>query len=165
MGEAMRELGQEFHCILCIGQQKDALAFLDGEDEETQLSAIPDNMTLRTSIQQVEMLSRHAHAFVTHAGFNSLQESLVAGVPLIAVPQAVDQPANAKKIRSAGWGRAFLQPMTSFTTAALVDAVRDVSAEGSHYQTAVASARQGLAGGELRAAAKIMGMAKDHMCN
>merc|ERR1711948_120688 len=103
-----------------------------------------------------EMLSKHAHAFITHAGFNSLQESLIAGVPLIAVPQAVDQPANARKIESSGWGRSFLQPMDSVSEASLVDAIRDVTSPSSSFRQAVADASGTLSGGHIRASEKIV---------
>ncbi|XVE49256.1 hypothetical protein DITRI_Ditri01bG0068400 [Diplodiscus trichospermus] len=36
--------------------------------------------------------------FITHCGWNSLLETLVAGVPVIAYPQWSDQPTNAKFI-------------------------------------------------------------------
>merc|ERR1712232_1419808 len=124
-----RNLGDAYHCVLCIGMQADALDFLEGESEEEKLATLPRNMTLCTSVQQVEMLNNHAHVFVTHAGFNSLQESLIAGVPLIAVPQAVDQPANARKIVSRGWGQAFLEPMRTVTPSELLLTLRDVASE------------------------------------
>merc|ERR1712110_1270661 len=136
------------------------MGFLTGCDEDQKLSSLPSNITVKTSINQVEMLSKHAHAFITHAGFNSLQESLIAGVPLIAVPQAVDQPANARKIESAGWGRSFLQPMSSVTKDALVEAVREVAAEGSPFRAAVADASKGLSQGEVRAAEELISMAQ-----
>lgn len=159
--EAMRELGNEYHCILCIGQQADALDFLMGDSEEEKLSSLPPNVTLRTSIQQVEMLSNHAHAFVTHAGFNSLQESLVAGVPLIAIPQAVDQPANARKIQESRWGRSFLQPMASVTKQSFVEAVKDVAAEGGPFRAALETASEGLSQGEVRAAEILIAMVRE----
>merc|ERR1712048_330444 len=68
---AMRNLGEAYHCVLCIGQQADALDFLEGVTEEEKLAQIPKNMTLCTSVHQIEMLTNHAHLFVTHAGFNS----------------------------------------------------------------------------------------------
>merc|ERR1711988_1631424 len=129
----MQQLGDRFHCVLCIGRQPDALDFLEGGDEEEKLAHLPKNMTLRTSVQQVEMLSNHAHVFVTHAGFNSLQESLIAQVPMIAVPQGVDQPANARKIEDAGWGRAFLEPMRTVTPSSLQDALVEAAAEKSPF--------------------------------
>merc|ERR1712039_291287 len=109
----------------------------------------------------------YAHAFITHGGFNSLQESLMAGVPLIAVPQAVDQPSNARKIASSGWGRSFLQPMDTVNEASLVGAIRDVAAAGSSFVQAFADAGETLSGGHIRASEKIIDMAlkwKDEHC-
>merc|ERR1712110_498598 len=156
----MVELGDEYLCVLCVGHQKDALDFLEGANDEEKLAALPSNVIVRTSVQQVEMLSSHVHAFVTHAGFNSLQESLIAGVPLIAVPQAIDQPANARNIESHGWGRSFLQPMSSVTEAELTEAIRDVAAPDSSFCQAVASASGNLSGGQVRASERIVHMAR-----
>ncbi|XVF01335.1 hypothetical protein REPUB_Repub04eG0078900 [Reevesia pubescens] len=48
---------------------------------------------------QTKVLAHPSTAcFITHCGWNSLLESLVAGVPVIAYPQWSDQPTNAKLI-------------------------------------------------------------------
>jgi len=155
---AMRELGEGYHCVCVVGQQPDALDFLeaDGEGQEPE---VPENVTLRDCVQQVQLLSGHAHVFISHAGFNSLQESLVAGVPLVAVPQAVDQPANARKIKASGWGLAFFQPMTSVTPQALAASLREVAAEEGSYRAAVLAARQQLCEGQARAAEQLLALA------
>jgi EryCIII-like glycosyltransferase len=44
-------------------------------------------------------------AFVTHAGMGSCTEGLWYGVPMVAIPQAVDQPANADQLEAIGAGR------------------------------------------------------------
>jgi len=155
---AMRELGDGYCCVMCVGNQVDALDFLEGACDEERLAALPSNVIVRTSVQQVEMLTSHAHAFVTHAGFNSLQESLIAGVPLIAVPQAIDQPANAQKIVSQGWGRAFLEPMSTVTPSALLLTLRDVASVSCSYREEVARAGAELIGGEVRAAERLIAM-------
>jgi len=157
---AVRNLGDAYHCVLCIGMQADALDFLEGESEEEKLATLPRNMTLCTSVQQVEMLNNHAHVFVTHAGFNSLQESLIAEVPMIAVPQAIDQPANARKIEAAGWGRAFLEPMSSVTPSSLQDALVETAAEKSSFREAVAVSGKKLSGGDVRAAERLIAIAR-----
>ncbi|GAA1012978.1 hypothetical protein Aple_015890 [Acrocarpospora pleiomorpha] len=48
---------------------------------------------------------RQAAAFVTHAGMGGSGEGLYAGVPMIAVPQAVDQFANADQLVKLGVAR------------------------------------------------------------
>nr|AUR26626.1 UDP-glucosyltransferase 84K1 [Centella asiatica] len=48
---------------------------------------------------QVQVLAHPAVAcFLTHCGWNSLNETITAGVPVIAFPQWTDQPTNAKLI-------------------------------------------------------------------
>jgi UDP:flavonoid glycosyltransferase YjiC (YdhE family) len=42
--------------------------------------------------------------FITHAGMGGAVESLWFGVPTVAIPQAVDQFANAAKLEEIGAG-------------------------------------------------------------
>jgi len=158
--DAASILGDGYHWVMCIGKQADALDFLEGHTEEEKLAGLPRNVTLCTSLQQVEMLSRHAHVFVTHAGFNSLQESLVAQIPMIAVPQAVDQPANARNIEASGWGRAFLQPMSTVTSSHLADAVAEAAADQNPFRSALVATSSCLVGGDARAAERLITMAR-----
>lgn len=55
------------------------------------------------SAPQLELLQR-ASAFITHAGMNSVLESLMYGVPTVAIPITADQPGIAARIRRAGVG-------------------------------------------------------------
>jgi MGT family glycosyltransferase len=55
------------------------------------------------SAPQLELLQR-ASAFITHAGINSVLESLIYGVPTVAIPITADQPGIAARIRRAGVG-------------------------------------------------------------
>ena len=52
---------------------------------------------------QLDVLA-HADVFITHAGMGSAAESLWFGVPTVAVPQAVDQFANAAQLEAIGAG-------------------------------------------------------------
>ncbi len=47
----------------------------------------------------------HASAFVTHAGMGGCSEGLWHGVPMVAVPQAVDQFGNADRLVELGVAR------------------------------------------------------------
>uniref|UniRef100_A0A7I4YNP2 glucuronosyltransferase n=1 Tax=Haemonchus contortus TaxID=6289 RepID=A0A7I4YNP2_HAECO len=66
----------------------------EGTDLNDQL---PKNVYLFKWLPQADLL-RHPKtvAFVSHGGYNSLQEVITAGVPLITVALFGDQPRNAK---------------------------------------------------------------------
>ena len=104
------------------------------------------------------MLNSYASVFLSHVGFNSLQESLMAGVPLVAVPQAVDQPANAMKVQNCSWGISFLHPMETVTSSAMASALRSLACPSSPCRAAVQAARQHLEGGVERLAEKLLEM-------
>ncbi|NP_001169283.1 UDP-glucosyltransferase UGT13248-like [Zea mays] len=53
---------------------------------------------------QLEVLSHKATGcFITHCGWNSTVEAIVAGVPMVGMPRSADQPTNARYVESA-WG-------------------------------------------------------------
>ncbi|CAN6270991.1 unnamed protein product [Urochloa humidicola] len=53
---------------------------------------------------QLEVLAHKATGcFLTHCGWNSTTEAIVAGVPMVAMPRSADQPTTAKYVESA-WG-------------------------------------------------------------
>lgn len=72
------------------------------EDEECNLSCKEELEQFGMIVpwcSQVEVLSHPSlGCFVTHCGWNSSLESLVAGVPVVAFPQWTDQGTNAKLI-------------------------------------------------------------------
>lgn len=67
--------------------------------EVSQLGEIPQNFLVKSFLPQLEILLR-ADVFITHAGFNSVNEALYFGVPMLALPQVNDQHAVAKRIVS-----------------------------------------------------------------
>jgi hypothetical protein len=53
---------------------------------------------------QLDVLSHKATGcFITHCGWNSTTEAIVAGVPMVGLPRSADQPTTAKYVESA-WG-------------------------------------------------------------
>lgn len=74
-------------------------AWLDAEG----VPLVPANTELHRWVPQLAVLG-HASAFVTHAGMGGCSEGLYQGVPMIAVPQAVDQFANAAMLEKLGVG-------------------------------------------------------------
>ena len=68
-----------------------------------KLGAIPDNFIVRPSMPQLEILQRAA-LFISHGGMNSVNESLFYGVPLVVIPQQMEQLLNGRMVERAGAG-------------------------------------------------------------
>lgn len=67
--------------------------------EVSQLGEIPPNFFVKSFLPQLEILKR-ADVFITHSGFNSVNEALYFGVPMLALPQVNDQHMVAKRLVS-----------------------------------------------------------------
>lgn len=80
------------------------LIIATGKVEPDALGDVPDGVQLRPTVPQPAVLQM-ADAFITHAGMGSCAEALWYAVPTVAIPQAVDQPANADQLEAIGVGR------------------------------------------------------------
>lgn len=105
-----------------------------------ELGEIPENVEIRAWFPQPAVL-RHATVFLSHAGMNSTMESLYHGVPLVTVPQDVEQEANAARVEELGAGRqlarADLTPQLLRETVATVAADNDIGARAAACSTAL----------------------------
>ena len=90
--EAFAPLG--WRVVISIGSHTDPAA----------IGEVPATVELHRWVPQLAVLGR-AGAFVTHAGMGGCSEGLYQGVPMIAVPQAVDQFGNAALLEELGVGR------------------------------------------------------------
>jgi UDP:flavonoid glycosyltransferase YjiC (YdhE family) len=118
--------------IVAIGPNQDPARF----------GAVPSNVRLEPWVPQAELLPRCA-AFVTHGGFNSVKESLIAGVPMVVVPITADQPYCAQRCAALGVG-AVIGP-DDRTPARIRQAARVVLGTGDYRARAMAFRDQMLA--------------------
>jgi MGT family glycosyltransferase len=68
-----------------------------------RLEPVPANILVRDHIPQLAVLDR-VNAVVSHAGHNTVCETLVRGLPLVVAPIRDDQPVIAQQVVDAGAG-------------------------------------------------------------
>lgn len=71
------------------------------------LPALKGNPIVMQYAPQKELLSQ-VDVFITHAGLNSTNEAIQAGVPMIAIPLSFEQPGIARRIEWHGIGKVIL---------------------------------------------------------
>lgn len=74
-----------------------------GLDDQTAAS-FPGNPLVVSYAPQLDVLSR-ARLTLTHAGLNTVLDSLTFGVPMLTVPITYEQPAIAERVRWCGAGK------------------------------------------------------------
>jgi len=117
----------------CAGLNAQLLISLGGGLEPAQLSLLAGDPLVVRFAPQLEILKRAA-LVITHAGINTVLESLSAGVPLVAVPLGNDQPGVAARLRARGAG--VVVSRHRLTSARLRRAVRLVLEEGRYQEAA-----------------------------
>jgi UDP:flavonoid glycosyltransferase YjiC (YdhE family) len=106
-----------WHLLLAVGKHA----------APASLGPFPANVTVLESAPQLAVL-RRARAMITHAGLGSVKECVMLGVPMVAVPLDVDQPANAARIAYHGLGAQV--DVAEVTPAALVAALAPLVGDG-----------------------------------
>lgn len=74
-----------------------------GNVTASDLEPLPSNVTVHEFVDARRVLARSS-VHVTHAGCNSVHESLLFGVPMVGIPQAFDQFELAQRVEALGAG-------------------------------------------------------------
>lgn len=73
-----------------------AVVALGFDQNPARLGPLPENIVVERYLPLPEVLA-DCDVFVTHGGFNSVKESLSAGVPMVVIPISADQPYSAQR--------------------------------------------------------------------
>jgi zeaxanthin glucosyltransferase len=85
----------------CAGLDAQLLISLGGRLDRARVGKLAGDPLVVSFAPQLEILKRAA-LVITHAGLNTVLESLAEGVPLVAVPLANDQPGVAARVKARG---------------------------------------------------------------
>jgi MGT family glycosyltransferase len=148
-------------CFEAFGEQPWQVVLSRGKHvDPAELGPVPDNFLVAPYVPQLEILPR-AHVFVTHGGMNSTMESLYYGVPMVAIPQMIEQAMTAQRIAEMGLGVMLEKEAVNVTT--LREAVERVANEASFRERVQSMQRiTREAGGYLRAVDVIIQFAEEH---
>jgi MGT family glycosyltransferase len=128
-----------------------------------QLGKLPDNILVRPAVPQLALLQR-TNVFITHAGMNSANEALYYGVPMIAIPQASDQPWVAQRIEQLGAGKVLR--CSTLSVKKLRRSVEELLANPAYAQASAAIGKTlREAGGYQRAVEEILAFKCTHIKN
>jgi zeaxanthin glucosyltransferase len=100
MGTILNGQPEVFRAIAAgVGKHKDVQLVLSIGDQlqPEQIGPVPRNAIIVKRAPQLELL-KLAEVCITHAGLNTVLESLAQGVPQLAVPVTFDQPGIAARI-------------------------------------------------------------------
>ena len=88
-----------------------------------QIGPVPSNAIIVKQAPQLELL-KQTSVCITHAGLNTVLESLTQGVPQVAIPVGLDQPGVAARIADKKTGVVTsLDKLTAEHLSALLDEV------------------------------------------
>ena len=136
LGTLVNGLGDVYkHILKAVGPLEDVQVVLSvGKNINPEnLGPIPSNAIVVRSAPQIELLKRAALC-ITHAGLNTVLESLAQGVPMVAIPIAYDQPGTAARIAYHGVGE--LVELDELTTEGLRGLIEKVLQDPSYRERA-----------------------------
>jgi MGT family glycosyltransferase len=95
--------GKDLHILISVGNKID----------KNDLGPVPANIFIENYVPQIKVL-KQTSLFISHGGMNSVNESLYFGVPLLILPQRVEQIMVAKRVEELGAGICLIKnPITA----------------------------------------------------
>jgi MGT family glycosyltransferase len=131
-----------WHVVLAVGERTDPAS----------LGTLPANIEAHQVVPQVEVLA-HASVFLSQGGLGGIMEALSERVPLVVLPQTVEQESNALRLRQLGLGRWL---PADFTPEVLRSTVDEVAADDQVSAALVAMRRDIEGAGGAAAAADVV---------
>ena len=91
-------------CMAAFDDPRYAVVMSIGKAVDPQdLGPIPDNFSVAQFVPQLQVL-QEADLFITHGGMNSINEAVTFGVPMVVVPNTIEQSINASRIEQLSCG-------------------------------------------------------------
>lgn len=124
-----------FHLIAeaCDGLGVQLVISLGGRRDPETFHSLPGNPVVVRNAPQLELLKR-AEVVITHAGPNTVFETLMQGKPMIAIPKTFDQPAIAARL--AWLGAAVVLPSGKLSARRLRSALEAILSDLSYRNAA-----------------------------
>ena len=158
LGTLQNRREETFRCFAeaCLDLDVQLVLTHGGGMDERAAASLAGAPLVVSYAPQLEVLSRAALT-VTHAGLNTVLDSLSCGVPLVAVPITYEQPAIATRVEWCRAGR--VVPFSKLGVERLRSAIREVLGDSS-YRANAERVRDSIqqAGGVTRAADLIEGL-------
>jgi MGT family glycosyltransferase len=141
-----------FRCFAeaCRGLNVQLVISHGGALNPQEAAAMPGDPLVVCYAPQLEVLAK-AQLTITHAGLNTVLDSLANAVPLVTVPITYEQPAIARRVEWTGSGRSI--SLSRLDSRLLKEIVSDVLQQ-RHYRHAALQISNSIrnAGGVARAA-------------
>ena len=121
---------------------------------DADAAALPGHPFVVGYAPQLDLLAR-ARVTFTHAGLNTVLDSLANGVPFVTVPITYEQPAIARRVERIGAGRTL--SIRALTVERLRRTLQDVLDRSAYHDSARRMRDAILEAGGVRKAASVVG--------
>jgi MGT family glycosyltransferase len=135
MGTLQNGILQTFRMMAeaCADLEVQLVISLGGGQDPAMLDYLPGDPVVVGYAPQLELIRRSTMT-ISHAGLNTVLESLSQGVPMVVLPVTYDQPGVGTRVEWTGVGRSI--PVGRVTVGRLRDAVREVLGDPAYRKRA-----------------------------